>query len=275
MLRSTNDLKAYAVGASDGAIGHVRDVYFDDESWVVRYLVVETGAWLSSRKVLISPISILRPNWTDRELPVALTKDQVKNSPDIDTHMPVSRQHEIRYSGYYGYPYYWGGAGLWGGGMYPDLMLAGYSGFGSDLPIRLAEETAYAQAEAARRQGDDPHLRSGNAVTNHHIHAVDGDIGHVQGLLVDEKTWAIRYMVVDTSNWWLGHQVLIAPGWIKGVSWLEATVSVDLTRQAVKDAPAYDSEAQLDRKRETGLHDHYGRPAYWTEEMKRHEVSKV
>ena len=100
MLPSTNDLKAYTVGASDGAIGHVRDVYFDDESWVVRYLVVETGAWLSSRKVLISPISILRPNWTDRELPVALTKDQVKKSPDIDTQMPVSRQREMRHSGY-------------------------------------------------------------------------------------------------------------------------------------------------------------------------------
>ena len=103
----------------------------------------------------------------------------------------------------------------------------------------------------------------------YHIQATDGDIGHVEGLLVDEETWAIRYVIVDTSNWWLGHQVLIAPQWIQDVSWPDATVSVNLTRQAVKDAPPYDSEAPLDRKQETGIHEHYGRPGYWTTEVKR------
>ena len=62
MLRSIKDLEGYAVGATDGTIGHVEDFYFDDRAWVVRYLVVEAGAWLSSRKVLISPIAIGRPD---------------------------------------------------------------------------------------------------------------------------------------------------------------------------------------------------------------------
>jgi hypothetical protein len=111
------DLEDYVIGAADGTIGHVKDFYFDDEAWVIRYLVVDTGTWLSSRTVLISPIAIGHPNWLEKILPVSITKEQVKNSPDIDTEKPVSRQHEIQYLGYYGYPYYWGGPGLWAGGL--------------------------------------------------------------------------------------------------------------------------------------------------------------
>ncbi len=263
MLRNTRDLKGYAVGATDGAIGHVDDFYFDDEAWVVRYLVVDTGGWLSGRKVLISPMAIGKPNWTDKVLPVSVTKEQVRNSPDIDTEKPVSRQQEIQYSGYYGYPYYWGGAGYWGGGMYPNVMLPGYSGFGSEKAERLeAEDTAW-RAEEARKRKEDPHLRSCNAVMRYHLHATDGDIGHVQSLLVDDETWAVRYLVVDTSNWWLGQQVLIAPEWITEVSWAERTVSIQLTRQAVKEAPRYDPKTDLNRSEEARLHDHYGRRGYW------------
>lgn len=269
MLRTMNDLEDYAIRATDGTIGHVKDFYFDDGAWVIRYLVVDTGSWLSSRKVLISPIAIGHPNWTEKVLPVSITKEQVKNSPDIDTDKPVSRQHEMHYLGYYGYPYYWGGAGLWGGGLYPSMMRPGYAGFTPAPHVVQSEaDKAYAQAEVARHEDDDHHLRSCKAVKGYHIQATDGDIGHVQGLLVDEETWAIRYIIVDTSNWWLGHQVLIAPQWIQDVSWSDATVSVNLTRQAVKDAPPYDSAAQLDRKQEMGIHEHYRRPGYWVDEVK-------
>ncbi len=264
MLRNMKDLDGYAIRATDGNIGHVTDFYFDDQAWVIRYLVVDTGTWLSSRKVLISPIAIGHPDWMDKILPVSITKEQVKNSPEIDTDKPVSRQHEKDYLGYYGYPYYWGGTGLWGGGAYPGMLMTGYYAIGAARPAVPPEvEEANARAEAARHRDDDPHLRSCNAVMGYHTHAKDGDIGHVQGLLVDEETWAIRYMIVDTSNWWLGHQVLIAPQWITAVSWPEATVSVSLTRQAVKDAPAYDPAAQLDRDRELDIHKHYGSPGYW------------
>lgn len=269
MLRSMNDLEDYAIRATDGTIGHVKDFYFDDKAWVVRYLIVDTGAWLSSRKVLISPIAIGHPKWAEKLLPVSITKEQVRNSPDIDTERPVSRQHEIEYMGYYGYPYYWGGAGLWGGGFYPYMLMPGDAGFVQPPQVVQSESAkAYAQAETTRHHHDDPHLRSCKAVIKYHIHATDGDIGHVQGLLVDEETWAIRYIIVDTSNWWVGRQVLIAPQWIQTVSWADATVSVDLTRQAVKDAPHYDSAASLDRKQETGIHEHYGRPGYWVDEVK-------
>jgi len=235
MLRSMSDLENYAIRATDGTIGHVRDFYFDDETWVIRYLVVETGTWLSSRKVLISPFAIGQPDWIGKVLPVSITKEQVRNSPDIDTDMPISRQHEMGYLGYYGYPYYWGAGGLWGAGANPSMMLpgAGYAGLEAEQDERRILEV-----------GSDPHddldLRSCKAVMNYHIDATDGDIGHVHGMLVNEESWAIRYMIVQTNNWWTDHQVLIEPRSILEVSWLDHTVTVDLTRQAVKDAPLYD-----------------------------------
>lgn len=266
MLRSMKDLEGYAVRATDGTIGHVKDFYFDDKTWAVRYLVVETGSWLSSRKVLISPIAVDHPDWTGRVLPVSITKEQVKNSPDIDTDKPVSRQHEMQYLGYYGYPYYWAGDGLWGQGAYPGMMLMGLGDGGSDAAYRHAQaEDARAEAEGEERQNGDPHLRSCNALMKYHVEASDGDMGHVQGLLLDDDTWAIRYFIVDTSNWWLGHQVLIAPRWIQDISWPDATVSVNMTQQAVKDAPLYDSAVPLNRDQEMGLYEHHGRAGYWVE----------
>ncbi len=263
MLRQTKDLENLAIVATDGAIGDVTDLYFDDEAWVVRYLVVDTGSWLSSRKVLISPMAAGKPDWAAKQLPVSLTREQVKNSPPIDTEKPVSRQYESSYSGYYRYPYYWGGTGLWGSDMYPGLIVTGYGGVGALPFVEPQVAQSNARAEAARHQNDDPHLRSSEAVKSYHIHASDGDIGHVQGFIVDDETWAIRYIIVNTNNWWLGHQVLIAPQWIQNVSWPDAKVSVNLNRQAVKDAPPYDPAVQLDCKQESGIYESYGRLGYW------------
>lgn len=260
MLRNLHELENYAIGATDGEIGHVRDLFFDDQAWVVRYLVVETGSWFSSRKVLISPFSIGQADWAHKRLPVSISKVQVKNSPDIDTAQPVSRQHEIRYMDYYGYPYYWGGSGLWGDGLYyPVMASTGYSS--ADVP--------YARAADGKRHTDDPHLRSCKELVGYHIHALDGDIGHVQSMLVDEDTWAIRYLVVNTSNWWVGEPVLIAPEWITSVHWEDSKVSVNLKQAAVKQCPAFDSSSELNRQQEMDFYRHYDRPGYWENEPSR------
>ncbi len=217
----------------------------------------------SGRKVLISPLAIGHPDWMGQMLPVSLTKQQVERSPDIDTNKPVSRQHEAAYFGYYEYPYYWGGGDLWGMGAYP----------GSLTTERRIEEDMKTRDTSPTPTSDDCHLRSCSAVIGHHIHATDGDIGHVEDFLVDDHTWAIRYLIVDTSNWWGGHQVLIAPQWIEAVSWSDAKVFVDLTRKALKDAPPYDSAAQFDRQQEQGLYEHHGRPDYWTTKALRDAVA--
>ena len=264
MLRNTNDLQGYAIQATDGPIGHVKDFYFDDQKWVVRYFIVDTGTWLSSREVLVSPMAIGQPNWRDEVLPASMTKEQIKHSPDIDTNKPVSRQHEMEYLNYYSYPYYWGGAGLWGGEMGPNMIMPGYEGRqAGPHPVRTPEELAQERVQALARKDDDPHLRSCKSVVGHAIHATDGDIGHVQSLLVDDETWAVRYLVVDTSNWWLGHKVLIVPQWVQDISWAQANVSVNLSRQAIQDAPRYDPAATFERKNEDDYFKHYGRANYW------------
>lgn len=152
---------------------------------------------------------------------------------------------------------------MWGAGTFPAYLIP-QDGNTTAAPHsdQLEREAAYAHTDAVTHRNDDSHLRSCKAVLNYHIMATDGDIGHVADMLVDEETWAIRYLVVNTSNWWLGHQVLIAPQWIKDISWTDATVSVDLTRLAIKDAPPYDSTEQLNRKDEMAIHEHYGHPLY-------------
>lgn len=247
MLRSIKDMEGYAVGATDGTIGRVADFYFDDEAWVLRYLVVDTGGH-SPRRVLISPIGISQPNWQEKILPVSLTCAQVQGSPDIDTDKPVSRQHEMGFLGYYGYGTYWGGGGLWGAGIYPDELQAGLQ--------------AEASKTHAQHQHEDIHLRSGNELMRYYVHASDGNIGHVKGLLVDEKSWAIRYVIVNTSNWWLGHSVILSPEWIEYVSWAESKLSFNLTQRAIKESPPYDPNVLLSREQEEGIHAHYGRTAY-------------
>jgi hypothetical protein len=248
-------MEGYAIAATDGVIGHVKDFYFDDAAWVVRYLVVQTGDWLVQRKVLISPISLREPNWIDKSFPVSITRTQVQASPSIDTDKPVSRQHEEGYLRYFDYPYYWAGAGLWGGGLYPSALTFESPDYGSA-----------AADDAQTHSRDDPHLRSGNTVMHYRVHATDGDIGHVKGLLVDDMTWAIRYLVVSTGKWWGGHDVLIAPEWIDDINWSESKVVVDLSRQAIKDSPTYDSAKPVTRELESGTCRHYGREGYWPRE---------
>lgn len=263
MLRNLMELKNSKISATDGEIGHLKDYYFQDDAWVVRYFVVDAGTWLASRKVLVSPISVNHPDWPKRTLPVSITREQVRNSPAIDTDKPVSRQNEEEYFGYYGYPYYWSGPGLWGAGLYPYAMAPGFSGYGVDRVEREREMEAYVRDERVRHRNDDPHLRSCNAVTGYHIQATDGDIGHVSGFLADDETWAIRYLIIDTSNWWVGHKVLIAPRWIQGVNWSDRTVSVDLSLESIRNAPPYDPTVVWNRDQERKLYEHYGRNGYW------------
>jgi hypothetical protein len=250
-MLTNKHLSDFKIRATDGEIGTVADLYFDDETWAIRYLVVDTGKWLSGRQVLISPMSVVNTDWKAKQLDVSLTTRQVEHSPDIDTHKPVSRQHEASYLGYYGYPYYWGGPYLWGPAFYP----AGLAG----SPNTSAE----AIAERARKESPDSHLRSTEAVTGYRIEAADGEIGHVDGFVADDGAWAIRYLEVATRNWLPGKRVLVSPAWIERVNWAESTVSTGLTREAIKEAPEYIESRRITREYENRLYLHYGRPPYW------------
>jgi len=248
MLISTKALKGYELECKDGEIGKVKEFYFDDKHWTVRYLVADTGPWLVGRKVLISPQALNQVSEADRHVVVNLTKLQIQNSPSLDSDQPVSRQYEQDYYGYYGWPTYWTGPYLWGYSRYL---------------VRDNERPAEAPAEA---RAWDPELQSTRDITGQKIQAGDGELGHIEDFIIDDATWAIRYLVLDTLNWWPGKKVLISPSWVDAVSWKDSKVYVNLSRETIKLAPEYTGDTVLDREYEAKLHDYYERKGYWVDE---------
>jgi hypothetical protein len=198
--------------------------------------------------VLISPYALGFVNREEQTITVDLTKKQIEDSPSLNTDKPVSRQFEETYYGYYEWPIYWNGAHTWGYHPYIERDREKY-------------ETSNQGGKAW-----DPYLRSTHDVDGHHIQAADGEIGHVEDFIVDDETWAIRYLIVNTQNWWPGKKVLISPKWIERVSWRESKVFVNLTREIIKQAPEYPEESLPTRDYETRLHRHYDRQGYWVDE---------
>jgi uncharacterized protein YrrD len=250
MLRSLNSLKGQPIEASDGKIGGIHDFFFDEFVWMVRYLVVDTGRWLTGRKVLLAPHAVSRID-PDNGVFVDLTQEQVKSSPDIDTDKPVSRQRQIELHSHYAWPNYWAAEAH---------MLS----MTPPMPTGQAGRTA--PADENEEHGD-PHLRSMRAVLGYHIAASDGEMGHVDDLIFESPGWHIRYLVVDTRNWLPGRKVLLAPEWkVESFSWSDRTLPVDLTREQIKNSPEFDPSKPIDRDYEVRLHEFYGRRSYWTHE---------
>jgi hypothetical protein len=250
MLWNASAINGYAIKASDGDIGTVSDFLFDDATWLLRWLVVDTGNWLSGRKVLLPPSVLGRLYAKDRVFAVKLTMQQVKDSPEIDTDRPVSRQMETRVYDYYGWSPYWGSGFYIGGyGYMPGAgMTSPYLG-----ARRRDEEIADAQQER-----DDVHLRSVEAVTGYHIHASDGEIGHLEDFLVEDADWSILYLVVDTKNWWPGKKVLVLSQSAGEIDWAARLVNLDANRQKIKDSPAYDASITVDGAYEERFRNYYG-----------------
>ena len=219
MLRNIKELYGNKLGASDGDIGHVKDFYFDDQTWVIRYVVADTGSWLSGRLVLISPHAFGPIDQEGKTLLINLTRKQIENSPAIESHKPVSRQYEVEYYRYYGWPAYWNGGAMWGMGGFPVV-----------LPPSKDEMEALQK----HHHRDDKHLQSTRAVNGYHIQTVDGTIGHVSGFLVDDKSWAIRKLVVEAGHWYSGKEILISPGKIERISYEESKVFVKLTKAEIQ-----------------------------------------
>ena len=207
------------------------------------------------REVLISPYSVKAPIGSDGAVAVSLTRGQVEASPDIDTHQPVSRQHEFEYRDYYGYGDYWYGVDLWGISAYPVLPLPPPPGEAAGATERWRD--------APEASLQDVHLRSTESVTGYHVQASDDGIEHVQDFIFEDASWAIRYLVVDTRDWWPGgRKVLVSTRWIDRIDWADRKVFTSLTREAVKASPEYEESAAIEREYETRLHDSYGLPAY-------------
>jgi sporulation protein YlmC with PRC-barrel domain len=254
MLRHESEIDGYAIHASDGLIGTVSDFLFDDATWLVRWLVVDTGNWLAGRKVLLPPSALGGVNHMGHQFSVRLTKQQVKDCPDVESDRPVSRQSEASIYNYYGWSPYWGAGSYLGMVGYGGGMLGTSSAARPSLELMQRERAI----DDTQRRKNDPALRSAREVTGYHIHASDGEIGHVEDLLVEDDDWSIHYLVVDTKNWWPGRKVLISPMSVRKIDWAGGQVSLGADRQKVKDSPAYDPSMTVDPIYEKNFHKHYG-----------------
>ena len=249
MLSKAKTLKGYKLHSLDGEIGKVKEFYFDDRHWTIRYLVADTGNWLPGRQVLISPYALVAVVKEEQDIGINLTKKQIEDSPSLDSDRPVSRQFEEAYYGYYEWPMYWSGPYMWG--SYPYL----------------ARDRGQWKIPTEAGKAWDPHLRSTRAVSGYHIQVLDGEIGHVEDFIIDDETWAIRYLIINTGNWWPGKKVLVSPQWIERVSWSESKVFFNLSRDTIKESPEYTEESLITREYEIRLHRHYDRPGYWIDEL--------
>jgi hypothetical protein len=223
MLHRMSEFTGVSIHASDAVLGAVRDVYFDEMEWKVRYFVADTGTWLPGRIVLLAPEAVTELDVPAGELRVNLTKEQIERSPGIETHQPVSRQRELALRDYYGWPIY-----------YPQGS-RDLTGMPTTTPGRVPDQ-------------EDTHLQSAADVAGYYIHARDGDLGHIEDFIVDEGAWAIRSLIVDTRNWWPGKKVLVEPRSIEKIDWASSKAWVAMSRDEIRNGPEFHASEPLEEQ---------------------------
>lgn len=247
MLIHSSKIRGCSIGATDGRIGSIVDLLFDDSTWLVRWLVVDTGALLPGRSALLPPSALSHVNHIGHQYAVRLTKQQIKDSPGVDTDKPVSRAMETDLYDFYGWTPYWSTGLYMGGYGYPGLLIDPFGGSGSrGIGSARPDHT-----------DDGPQLRSVREVNGYDTHASDGAIGHVADFLVEDGDWSIHYLVVDTADWWIGKSILVSPRSVLKTSWPKLTIDLNVTRQQIKDSPAYDGSEAVDRAYEYQYHGYY------------------
>ncbi|WP_029918009.1 PRC-barrel domain-containing protein [Pelobacter seleniigenes] len=235
-LRKLSDLTGYNFQASDGDIGRLEEVYFDDQRWQVRYLVVRTGSWLLGRQVLLLPAAVVGIDDKNHSIQVDLTQQQIKDAPPVDSEEPVSRYYQQQYHSYYDWEPYWTTDPL----FQANPLI---------LPLNQSETT----------EPENPHLRTSDEVSGYNLEAEGGSVGHVEDLILDDQTWTVRFLEIDTRNWLPGRHVLISPAWVEKIDWSKQRVQVKLSHQLVKSAPEYDSSQLVSREYQLALYKHYGK----------------
>lgn len=209
MLHTLRELIRSSVLATDGEIGTVRNFFFDDISWTIRYLVVDVGSWFKRRDVVLAISAVEQPNRVNKTFSVRLTREQVRDSPDVDTEKPVSRQQAIAMEEYWGKLVYWVSAELEGGPLIPT---------GMRYPVSTKE---------------DPDLRSAWDLLGYEVWANDGDLGRLEGFIKDENSWHLGYLDVKGGGWLLDRSVLIPTSSIESVSWANRRVLLHHSREGI------------------------------------------
>jgi hypothetical protein len=209
MLHDLETLIGSSVMATDGEIGTVRNFLFDGLSWTIHYLVVDVGTWFKRRDVVLAISAVEQPDREKRTINVRLTREQVRDSPDVDTEKPVSRQQAIAMEEYFGKFTSWASTQLGGGAQCPT---------GMKYPVHTKE---------------DPHLRSACDLIDYQVWGSDGEVGRLEGLIMDEASWHLGYLDVKAGDWLLNRSVLIPTLWVKSVSWADLRINLHHSRDGI------------------------------------------
>lgn len=255
MLRSIKDLLSLTVEATDGTIGKSKDCLFDDRHWGLRYLVVDTGNWIPGKKVLISPIDLIKPvenaPWLRDSFPVDLTKNQIENSPSLDEDAPISRQYEIEFAQHYNHHSYWGGIATWGMFHTPFYDMSGVS-------QDQAEQAIDDHQEHLEEISKNP-IRSAKELIGYEIKVGDESCGKIEDFLIDDNYWNIHYLIIGTNGWLPGDKLLVDIDWINQFHWNDKTATVDLTKEEIEASPTFDFDAPVNKHYIDSLYRHYGK----------------
>jgi hypothetical protein len=248
MLWNASALNGLPIKAMDGKTGAVAGLMYDPVNWAIRWLAVDTGEWLSGRRVLLPVAALDQPDPDAHHLPVMLTMKQVADSPDLDEGEPLFLKSEGLFSQHCDLP------------DGPDHALFGNTvGTPSDVieAVRLSGAT---RGSPVRHEGeqDDTQLRSISGCTSNAIEATDGDIGHAEDFLIDTTLWRVRYLVVHTSSWWPGEKLLVSPLSIDWIDWARSIIHLDVDRQKVKDSPPYVAAETVDGAFDDRFQTYYG-----------------
>ena len=242
-IRKLKTLTGHVLQATDGEIGKLKEIYFDEARWTTRYFVAQTSSWLLGRDVLSAPRHVIAVDSAQERLEVTLSRAQIEACPSIDTAKPVSKHYEDLFHEYYGLEPYWAVA----------------EGEEIELPARPDEPIVLPPRDA--RAPKRPHLRSSREVCGYRIDAIDASLGHIDDFLISTRDWRIRFLEVDTRNWLPGKHVLLAPAWIDQIDWGDREVSVRVNSDTVKAAPEYEPGAAIGPDDEIRLLEHYGTAA--------------
>lgn len=245
MKRSLKELIGYTIEAIDGEKGKVYDILFDDEAWIIRYLEADLGSLFSVKRVLIPHFYLREPDWEEKHFPIELTKEKIKNSPDIESDLPFSRQYEKELMGHYGLKPYW------------PININPYMGkekmFNPDNRFKTPKEVIGGKEI-------ETHLRSFTEIQGYSVLAGNDRFGHVEDLIIDDTDWQILYVIIDTKNllpW--SKKVMLPIEVIDKISFLNQEANVGLPKEFIESAPRYDPDIPVNVEYEQVLYDFYGR----------------
>jgi uncharacterized protein YrrD len=238
MLRRASDIVGCEIISSDGAIGKVYDIVFG-EDWVFQYLVIDIGGWFGGRRLALAFDVVEAIDEDQRSIHVPLSKNDIENCPNVASRNTAAEEAEALLGK------------IW---MWTPNSVA-------HLPEEI-RRVLDSEATVAEKQVAEEHvqsrLRSFRETDGYHIAASDGDIGHLQDLLVDGDTWRIQYLAVNAGNWFFQRNVVIPVQSLESIHWADRRVHLSLLRDEVKHSPEYDPDEPVAQAYEQALRDHYG-----------------